>query len=419
MVRFQFGVVAAILWISALHADPVPSPASASSTDLAMARATARVERRPKDRDALLALGEALARKGRESGDAGHFERATQVLQTGVTLHPADSALWRHLSYVLSLRHDFHAAAEAAGRAVELAQEDPGAHGVLGDALLELGRYEEARTHYAVMAGLSEDLASLSRLSGMASLYGDADGAIVLLKRAIEAGRRDGEPAESVAWAQWQLGVEQLNRGRLKAARRAFEAALATYPDYHRALAGLGAVAASRGQHAAARRAYRRAMAVVPLPEYALGVAASHAAQGQGARARAQWTLIEQLTALGGGDYHRDVAHYLLDRGRQVERILAQSERALAQRPDIQGHQLHAWALYRSGRADEALQAIGRALRLGTRDARLLYQAGVIHLAAGESARGRAYLRDALRVNARFDTSLAAHARRLLKGRET
>lgn len=406
-------VCVSLLWITLLLA-PSTQAGTGTDTDLALARATARVERRPADRDALLALGDALARKGRESGDAAHFERATEVLRKGLTLHPADSALWRHLSYTLSLRHDFVAAAESAGRAVALAPTDPGAHAVLGDALLELGRYDEAQSSYDRMAELAQNLESLSRLSGMASLRGDTPAAIALLQRGVAAGQRDGEPAESIAWAQWQLGMEQLHRGRTGAAQRSFQSALVTYPGYHRALAGLAAAALARGQYHAARRGYDKAMAVVPLPEYALGLAMTYTALGQPAQAEAQLALIEHLTRLGGGDYHRDVAHYLLDRGLQVERILAQSERQLQSRPDLQGHQLHAWALYHSGRNAEALQAITEAMRLGTRDARLLYQAGMIHLAGGEAARGRAYLRAALQVNGRFDTLLVARARATL-----
>lgn len=406
-----------LLLILVLVWNPRATAANAASTDEVIARSSARLERRPADRLALLSLGDALARKGRETGDAAYFERASAVLRQGVSRHPEDSALWRHFAYALSLQHDFTGAVEAARRAVAGAPSDPDAHGVLGDALLELGQYDDAEQCYRLMDSQVSNLASLSRLSGMASLRGQTSRAVALMAQAVSAGQRDREPAESVAWAQWQLGMEQLQTGALGPAQQAFKAALRTFPDYYRAHAGLGAVAAARGQLATARHAYERAMAVVPLPEYAAALAELYLAQGKASEANQQIALIEQLTELGGGAFHREAAYFMLDQGRHGARILAQSEMDLQKRPDVQGHQLHAWALHRNNQHALALQAINRALSLGSRDARLLYQAGVIHLAAGEQARGRKFLREALRVNPRFHLRSAAHARALLASR--
>jgi hypothetical protein len=49
------------------------------------------------------------------------------------------------------------------------------------------------------------------------------------------------------------------------------------------------------------------------------------------------------------------------------------------------------------------MPAAERALALGTRDAMLWYHAGMIRLAAGDSATGRAALRTALQINPRWD----------------
>jgi hypothetical protein len=55
-----------------------------------------------------------------------------------------------------------------------------------------------------------------------------------------------------------------------------------------------------------------------------------------------------------------------------------------------------------------------RAMRLGTRDARLLYHAGAIAIAAGDPVRGRRQIADALALNPGFDLTGSAEARRLL-----
>jgi hypothetical protein len=54
-------------------------------------------------------------------------------------------------------------------------------------------------------------------------------------------------------------------------------------------------------------------------------------------------------------------------------------------------------------------------LRLGTRDAQLLYHLGAIRLGLGKSADARTLLEQALRQNPRFDPAGADDARQLLE----
>ena len=54
------------------------------------------------------------------------------------------------------------------------------------------------------------------------------------------------------------------------------------------------------------------------------------------------------------------------------------------------------------------------ALRLGTRDAKLLYHAGMIARAAGEKEAARDYLKRALKLNPQFDPLQATIARKAM-----
>ena len=58
--------------------------------------------------------------------------------------------------------------------------------------------------------------------------------------------------------------------------------------------------------------------------------------------------------------------------------------------------------------------AIKEALRLGTRDARLLYHAGMIALAANDSTSARDYLKRALALSPQFDPLQATKAKQAL-----
>ena len=74
---------------------------------------------------------------------------------------------------------------------------------------------------------------------------------------------------------------------------------------------------------------------------------------------------------------------------------------------------VQAWVLHRLGRTAESRTFADKALRHGTKDARLLYHAGVIADRAGDRAAARKHLDEAARVNA--SSEVAAEVARLRK----
>jgi tetratricopeptide (TPR) repeat protein len=73
-----------------------------------------------------------------------------------------------------------------------------------------------------------------------------------------------------------------------------------------------------------------------------------------------------------------------------------------------------AWTALKAGRVQEAQAAIQSALSLGTRDARMLYHAGMIARAAGDQKKAARLLKEALALNPRFDLLQARLARQAL-----
>ena len=88
---------------------------------------------------------------------------------------------------------------------------------------------------------------------------------------------------------------------------------------------------------------------------------------------------------------------------------MAESE--LAVRKDVYGYDAYAWALLAAGRVADAHAAADQALAAGTRDARMLYHAGMIALADGRPADAKTYLSDALALDPGFDPLGATRAR--------
>jgi len=404
------GVFAVIVW-------PGVGRAASSATDRLIAQAQYKIQRNPNNAQAYYELGDAHIQKARASGDMSQFDLAEKALRKSLDINPKQSGVLRHLAHVLSSRHDFAGAAVEAQKAIALNDKDADAYAVLGDAYLDMGKYAEAEDTYKKMIGLKESLSTYSRLSGLKSLKGDSDGAIADLKKAIALGIEQNQPAESVAWAEWQLGMEHFAVGRIQDAKKAMHAALERQPNYHRAIAGLAQVRAAQGKHNEAIRLYQKTLAAIPNPEHAAALGDVYKKLGRNADANKQYKLVEyigKLNSLNQALYNRELAYFYADRDIKLPEALTLAQNEMKVRQDVQGYDLLAWSLYKNGRYEEAKTAIAEALKLGTRDAKLFFHAGMIHKRLGENDKARDFLQRAVATNPQFHILHADVARKAL-----
>ena len=404
-----------LLVIAILLAAPASLSAQQGSTDKQIAYYQQLLKRTPQSARAYYGLGDALIRKARESGDPSYFNRAEAALKKSLDLAPENGGVLRHLAYVFYSRHEFAPAALYARQAVEMNPSDSDSYGVLGDALLEVGQYAEAQAAYAYMIELDESLYSYGRRAGLKSARGDVAGAIADLERAIAIGKASKQPAESIAWTEWQLGAEYFAQGNLPAAESNYRRSLESYPNYYRALAGMAQLRGAQQDYHEAIALYQKALAVLPMPEYAAALGEVFEKVGKPDEARKQFELVEyigQLNALNQALYNRELAYFYADRDIKPAEGLALARRELDYRRDVYAYDVLAWNLHRNGKYDEARAAIDQALRLGTQDAKLFFHAGMIYQRLGESVKAKEFLQRALATNPHFHVLFAAQAAR-------
>jgi tetratricopeptide (TPR) repeat protein len=138
---------------------------------------------------------------------------------------------------------------------------------------------------------------------------------------------------------------------------------------------------------------------------------------GREQEAATQRALIEHIARLGrasGTLYDRQLALFYADHDMKVAEAYQLAEREYEARRDIYGADAVAWTAFKAGKLPEAQAAVRAALRLGTRDARLYYHAGMIARATGDKRLAGAYLRRALQLNPQFDPVQAPVARQVL-----
>ncbi len=163
---------------------------------------------------------------------------------------------------------------------------------------------------------------------------------------------------------------------------------------------------------------YRQALSVVPFPEYAAGLGDIYSKLGRSAEARQQYELVEyigRLSALNRALYNRELVYFYADHGVKLANALELARREITVRKDIYAHDALAWALYRNGHVHEAIAPMAEALRLGTRDARLFFHAGMISHRLGETEQAIQYLEQALATNPHFHVLQADAARATLR----
>jgi tetratricopeptide (TPR) repeat protein len=374
-----------------------------------------RVQANPRDAHGLVLLGLAYQQRARETGDASYYPRSEEALRRSLALAPKNYLAVTGLAALAASRHRFTDARALAKRALRLSPQSAAAYGVLGDALVELGRYGEAFARFDRMASLKPALASYARVSYARELLGRPAAAIAAMRLAVEAGAGTGEPS---AWALVQLGNLHFDTGRLGPAGRAYREALANFPGYVHAQAALGRVAAARARYAKAARLYRGAVAKLPLPQYEAALGDVLRAAGRPVQAERAYAVVdatEKLLEANGVRTELETALFDLDHGRDLKGALVRAREAYRERKSIDGDDVLAWGLYKNARCRAALTHSTRALRLGTHDALKFFHRGMIDLCLGRTTDGRAALARALAINPHFSLLYAPVARKALR----
>jgi tetratricopeptide (TPR) repeat protein len=372
-------------------------------------------ERNPNKVEFWVLLGRAWVQKAREASDPGFYVNANACADVALQVSPDDRLAIDLRGLVLLNDHRFAEARELAAKGVEKNPDDAMAWGVLSDALLELGRFDEAASAAQNMMDIKPNLPSYSRASYFRWLQGDENAALRYARLAIDSGRDPKDP-EPGAWELVQAAMIFWHRGDYEGADAGFLKALDAMTEYPPALVGRGRVAMARGDGRRAAELFKRAYDQSPLPETAWLLGDARDAAGDRTGAEEAWSMVEKD---GRRTDPRTLALFWATKNVHGEEALTLAREERAKRGDVYTLDAEAWALYRTGKITEARNVIDEARRHGTDDARLVYHQGAIHILAGDVARGKKLVADALARNPKFDATAEAEARALLQTTNT
>jgi tetratricopeptide (TPR) repeat protein len=403
----------------------VPQP---TATERVIKNTQSRVQRNPKDPAVYSALGAAFFQRARETGDVEDFQLADQALTKSLDLVSTDfsaAAAYSTMAEVCMGEHRFSDAITNAQKALSLGSGDLSPFAIVGDASADMGEYERAAVAYSRLdvsgQSASEPHSAYvrdSRTSYLKFVSGDTLGAIGLMQSAVTAGTEARLPAENLAWLYFELGEYQWQIGDVAAANHAYLAALNIHPGDYRALAALGKLRGSQGRYAEAIKLYQSAIAIVPMPVFVAELGDMYNKAGNPEEAKKQYQLVEYIGLLGHINqvlHNRDLAIFYADHDIKLDEALALARKEFDVRHDIYTWDALAWALYKNGKYQDASDAMDHALRPGTRDALLLFHAGMIASRLGQATQAKERLQAALDINPHFHVVYPAVATQQLK----
>ncbi len=215
-----------------------------SKTKEKTAELKAKLAAKPEDVKTRLQLATIFITEQRITGEHHYYYPAIEKILNGIL--SIDPKSFEANVYKASLRmsqHQFADAKKIAEEAKAINPDNAYVYGILVDANVELGNYEEAVAMSDKMQALKPSLESYSRASYLREIYGDYNGAVAAMKLAVQAGLPGSEPQ---SWSLNVLGDLYYNTGKLDEAERTFQENLFIRPSYAPSMAGLAKVLAKK-----------------------------------------------------------------------------------------------------------------------------------------------------------------------------
>ncbi|MFJ9897209.1 tetratricopeptide repeat protein [Streptomyces sp. NPDC091280] len=393
-----------------------PDLLAGGSLDASIAALQAHLRGQPKDFDGWATLGLAYVEQARTKGDPSRYPQAQAAFTRSLKISPDNENALEGRAALAAARHEF---AEALGYADRVLKENPYSEDALCsriDALVELGRYADASKAADLADARKPGIPVFTRFAYVRELRGDVTGARSVLERALSVASSPGD----ISYVAWTLGQLDWNQGDYKAALDDYSRALAADENYLPALEGRARAQAALGDRAEAIKGMELVVSRYPLPQPLVELGElyeSRGAAGDRTKADNQYALVDAWIALAranGVNADLDTALAAADHG-NIKSALKAARAEWARRHTVHTADALAWALHVNGLDKEALPYARQATATGYRNASFIYHLGMIEIATGHTADGRAHLTKALKLNPGFSPLGASKARKALE----
>lgn len=275
-------------------------------------------------------------------------------------------------------QHHFGEAKEIAEKAKAINPDNAYIYGVLVDANVELGNYEEAVKMSDKMQALKPSLESYSRASYLREIYGDYPGAIEAMKMAVQAGLPGSEP---FCWSKKTLAQLYEKTGNWVGAEQQYEDILAIRPSYAFALEGLARVEKNKKNYPRALELLNQASAIMPEFSFQEEMADIYAMQGDTQKSKEKYGEVIAMLKDDEASGHSVALEMcrIYTKAGLYEPAYEQAMKEYKQRPlNIDVNHALGWVSFKKNEKEKAREYIKLALQTGSKDPELLQRAALI-----------------------------------------
>jgi tetratricopeptide (TPR) repeat protein len=342
-------------------------------TQQKVAELKARIAAKPNDLKARLQVASIYIAEARITGEHPYYYPAIHKVLDGVLSMDATSfeATVLKASVYLS-QHKFQQAKELAEKAKAISPTNSFVYGILVDANVELGNYNEAIAASDKMQELKPSLEAYSRASYLREIHGDYNGAIEAMKMAVQAGLPGSEPQ---CWSRNVLADLYLRNGDLTKAEEHFNVNLLLRPSYAFSLAGLARVEEKKKNYDQALQLLDSAAAILPEFSFHEQMADIYVQQGQTEKAMKKYEEVKDMLLEDEASGHLvslEMAQLFtkMNKFDDAEKYVLQEYKARPKNIDV--NKELAWILYKKNNIDKAKEHIRLAKSTNSKDPELL-----------------------------------------------
>jgi tetratricopeptide (TPR) repeat protein len=359
----------------------------------------------PSDKKSLLAMIALYLQEARNTGNFSYYnEAALNCIDRVLEIDAVNFEARSFKATILLSQHQFEQALEIAENLQKQYPLNAYVYGLLVDALVELGRYEDAVVAAEQMISIRPDIRSYARISYLREIHGDLDGAVAAMKLAVDAGVPGDENTE---WCRVRLGHLYEQLGKVSDANLHYSIANENRQPYPYALAGMARIEAHNRDYKTALNLYQGADSLLTDHGFKEGIAEMQEMLGRKEMAdKIAKDILNYMKAIAGNseaslgqNEDHEMAHALMGVGdyqQALEYVLKEYRRRPA---NIEVNETVALVYYQQGLYQQAIPFMEKAMSTGCRNPELLCHAGLLFVKSGNTGKGKQLIREALKNN--------------------
>lgn len=368
-----------------------------------VAELTKKIKEKPNEVKPRLQVAVIYLSEARITGEHPYYYPAIlQILDGVLTIDSKNFEATTFKSSVKMSQHQFAEARDLAEKARQINPSNAYVYGVLVDANVELGNYEEAVAMSDKMQALKPSLESYSRASYLREIYGNYPSSIEAMKLAVQAGLPGSEPQ---CWSKNTLGHLYETTGQLAKAEQQYDGILSVRPSYAFALLGKARTLKARKEYDQALTQLEKAAAIMPEFSFHEEMAEIYALQGDTDKSMKKYAEVAKMLdedARSGHSVDLELCKLYTKTG-QLDSALVYGMREYQKRPkNIDVNHALAWVYFNQKNVPKAQEHMQVALRTGLKDPELLQRAGAIAKAMGNAEASNKLMADARKTNPNF-----------------